>query len=226
MPNPRTPDLLLKLLTRRAVVDLPAIQAALGGVSEMTAFRYLRLVPYRRSYNHNGKYYTLHDPSRYDRFGLWSSGDIHFSAAGSLGETVRKLVHEAEAGLTHREVERRLSTRAQNTLLDLVQKGEIARERVDGTYVYLHVDPGVQAAQLERRGRPAVARNGSDRAKLDDIVVIQVLLALLRHPGDKAVDVTRRLVGHEPPIPHPQVLAVFALYDLDAIGEKGGPSNC
>lgn len=230
MPNPRTPDILLKLFSKRPVVDLPAIQAALGDVSEMTAFRYLRLVDYRRSYNHNGKYYTLHDPSRYDRHGLWSSGDIHFSTEGSLGSTVRKVVQDSPAGVTHSEVENRLRTRSQNTLLGLVQEGEIARERVDGAYVYFHADPTLRAAQLaRRRGRVERGREpgaGSADAKIDDTTAIQVLLALLRHPGDKAEDVARRLSGHEPPITHPQVLAVFTLYDLDSIGEKGGPSNC
>jgi hypothetical protein len=56
---PRCPDVLLKLFAQKRVVDLPAIQEALGGVTPMTAFRHLRRVPYRRSYNHNGRYYCL-----------------------------------------------------------------------------------------------------------------------------------------------------------------------
>ena len=195
----------------------------------MTAFRYLRLVAYRRSYNHNGRYYTLHEPSRYDRYGLWSLGDIHFSAAGSLTATVRRMVHEADAGATHREVESRLRTRAHNTLLDLVRRREITRERVAELYLYLHIDSEVRAAQIERRGergRGPEPGDGCAGSEIDDTTAIQVLLVLLRHPGDRAEGVARRLRGHEPPITFPQVRAVFALYDLDAVGEKGGPSSC
>ena len=39
---PRSADALLKLFAQRTAVDLPSIQEDLGGVSEMTAFRYLR----------------------------------------------------------------------------------------------------------------------------------------------------------------------------------------
>ena len=92
MAKKRSPELLRQLLVSETVVDLPRIESALGEVSTVTAFRYLRQVPYRRSYNHNGRYYCLHEPSRYDRFGLWSWNDIHFSVDGSLGKTVRRLV--------------------------------------------------------------------------------------------------------------------------------------
>jgi hypothetical protein len=95
MPRSRSPDRLLGLLAERTVVDLPAIREALGGVTPMTAFRYLRQVPYRRSYDHNGRFYCLHDPSRYDRLGLWSHEGIHFSVDGSLKGTVRRMVQES-----------------------------------------------------------------------------------------------------------------------------------
>jgi hypothetical protein len=70
MAQPRSAETLLDLFASETVVDLPRIQEALGGASSMTAFRYLRQIPYRRSYNHNGRYYCLHEPSRYDRLGL------------------------------------------------------------------------------------------------------------------------------------------------------------
>ena len=84
MAQSRSVQAVRDLLAAQTVVDLPRIQAALGGASSMTAFRYLRQIPSRRSYNHNGRYYCLHEPSRHDRLGLWSVGDIHFSVDGSL----------------------------------------------------------------------------------------------------------------------------------------------
>jgi hypothetical protein len=151
MANNRSPELLRKLLGSETIVDLPRIESALGGVSTMTAFRYLRQVPYRRSYNLNGRYYCLHEPSRYDRFGLWSRNNIHFSVDGSLGKTVRRLVYEMEAGATHRELQERLRVRVHNTLLTLHRQGKIARERIAQVYVYLHHDPVTRKNQIERR---------------------------------------------------------------------------
>ena len=67
MAKKRSPELLRQLLVSETIVDLPRIESALGDVSTMTAFRYLREVPYRRSYNYNARYYCLHEPSRYER---------------------------------------------------------------------------------------------------------------------------------------------------------------
>jgi len=202
------------------------IEEGLGGVSAMTAFRYLRMVPYRRSYNHNGAYYCLHEPSRYDRQGLWSFKGIHFSVDGSLKKTVRRLVEEAPAGATQRELADWLRVRVQNTLLGLVRGDEIDRELVEAVYLYLHVDADVREEQLTRRreqmeARRSLATDGIDLLA-DPAVIIQVLLTLIRHPGSRPEDVARRLRGHTPPIRSREVHAVFDRY---ALGEKGGHSR-
>jgi len=218
----RSPSLLLELLRSKPVVDLATIRSALGNVSHMTAFRYLRQVPYRRSYNQNGRYYSHHEPSRYDRFGLWSWQDIHFSVDGSLRNTVRRLVREAEAGATQRELQERLRVRVYNTLLDLLRKGEIDRDRLARVYVYLHTDRGVRASQLQRREEMLRSIAESREAETSDEVIIQVLLTLIRYPGLGPGEVVRRLRGHSPPVTTQQAEAVFTRYEL---GEKGGPSR-
>lgn len=229
MPTQRSQRAVLDLFSAKNVVDLLAIRDALGGTSAMTAFRFLRTIHYRRSYNHNGRYYTLHEPSRYDRFGLWSWGDVHFSVDGSLKDTVRRLVHEADAGATHRELQDRLHVRVHNALLGLLRAGEIDREQMAQVYVYLHTEASVREAQLGRRREKmdaAAARGGLNGSiEVSEEVIILVLLTLIRHPSSKVADVTRRLRGCAPPITVHQVRAVFARYDLDALGEKGGASS-
>jgi hypothetical protein len=226
MAHARSAETLVNLFASETVVDLPRIQEALGGVSSMTAFRYLKQIPYRRSYNHNGRYYCLHEPSRYDRLGLWGKGDVHFSVDGSLGQTVRRLVYEMEAGATHRELQERLRVRVHNTLLTLLRRGEIERERLAQLYVYLHRDAAICEAQIQRRGALLNAGQTARLAtEIPDEIVIQILLTLLHHPGAKAAEVVRYLRGHSPPISFEQVDAVFARYDLESIGKKGGSSK-
>ena len=147
---------------------------------------------------------------------------MHFSVDGSLRATVRRLVHEAEAGVTHRELQNRLQVRVRTTLLDLLSKGEIDRERMAEVFVYLHVEPAVRQAQIQRRQESIAAHEAvaADR-EVNDSVVIQVLLSLIRHPGAQPADVVRYLYGLAPPISLSQVCAVFTRYQL---GEKGGPS--
>lgn len=188
----------------------------------MTVFRYLRKVSYRRSYNKNGRFYTLHDPDRYDRHGLWNSGDVFFSVDGSLPATVLRLVREAEAGATHDELRQVLRVRVHNMLLDLVSKAKVVRERLGDLFVYVDAEPSRCAEQLGNRG--ALIASGEDgAAELADAVVIEVLLVLIRHPGSTAGDVARRLQGRSPPVVRWQVDAVFTRYGLGAIG---GPRIC
>lgn len=220
MPKPRSPQKLVALFAEKTVVDLPAIQSALGDISVQTAFRYLKLVPYRRSYNHNGRYYAAYKASRFDRFGLWSFEGVRFSVDGSLRNTVRRLVHEAPAGATHSELQRQLQLRVHNTLLELWRKAEISRESLSGFYVYFHAEPTVREAQLTRRREQIAAQ--AVETEVSDTIVIEVLLTLIRYPGSKLAEVVRRLRGHSPPTMAEHVRVVFDRYDLEHLEEKGG----
>ena len=211
------------LLASSDVVQFKDLQAVLGNASRATTFRYLKQVPYRRSYNHNGRYYTREDPARDDRFGLFSCGDIHFSRARTVGETIKRLVRESVAGWTSRELQDVLHVRVQVFLLDAVRHAAVAREKLGGFYVYVHTDSAVRALQLQRRREQFRAGKSTPvDADVDDEVIIAVLLTLLHHREAKVVEVVRSLRGHSPPISMAQVAAVFARYDLESIGKKGG----
>ncbi len=220
MSGLRSTNALMRMLSFETVADLPRLQDALEDASPRTVFRYLNRVPYRRSYNHNGRYYTLHDPSRYDRFGLYSYGDIYFSIDGSLRRTVQRLVYEAEAGATHQELQELLRVRVHNTLLDLLKRSEVNREPLESVYVYLHIDGTISEVQRQRRCERIEAAKGEREFDVSDTVAIRVLLVLIRHPGSRPGDVVRHLHGHSPPMFLHQIQAVFDRYGL---GEKGGP---
>jgi len=214
----RSPQILTRLLQQKSVVEVGDLRTALGDVSLSTVFRHLKKVPYRSSYNHNGRYYVLHDPSRYDQWGLFSIGDVHFSVDGTLKATVVRLVHESEMGWTQRELQDLLRVRVQLFLLAAVREGAITRERIEKFFVYVHKDPEVRKAQLRRRWERIDA--AALEATVDDEVVIRVLLVLLCHLGAQPGEVVRHLRGLSPPITRAQVDIVFSRYGL---GEKGGP---
>ncbi|MBW2734724.1 MAG: hypothetical protein JRH20_20245 [Deltaproteobacteria bacterium] len=223
MPR-RSLEKLVELFKSKTVVELSEIQTALAGASRTTAFRYLRQVTYRSSYNKNGRYYALHDPAKYDRWGLYSVGDIHFSVDGTLKATVTRLVRKAEAGKTQKEIQELLRVRVQLFLMDALAEGVIARERFGRLYVYLHIDEEVRAAQLRQRremlDKATGDEEGRDLIVVDDELTIRVLLVLLRYPGAGSSDVVRHLKGRLPPVGRAQVDNVFARYGL---GEKKGP---
>jgi len=219
----RSCEAITDLLASTDVVQFKDIQTALDHASRATAFRYLKQVPYQRSYNHNGRYYTHKDSVRYDRHGLFSCGDIHFSRDGSVSETLKRLVHESASGLTARELQTLLQVRVQVFLLDAVRHNAVTREKIRGLYVYVHTDNAVRERQLQQRREQVEARESAlANDLLTDAVIIAVLLALLHHPEAKAADVVRYLQGHSPPIPMVQVDAVFARYGLASISKKKG----
>lgn len=223
MPAKRSAQMVIDLLKRECVVEFDSISKALGNPSVQTVFRHLKGVPYRCSYDHKGRFYALHLEDRYDQFGLWSHQGIHFSVDGSLKRTAMRMVREALNGATHKELQSRLQVRVHNTLLDLTKRGDIRRTEHGGHFVYLHSDPEVSEAQLARRKEMLAEQALSD--EVSDKMVIEVLLVLIRYPGSRAGEVARRLKGHSPPITMKHVQVVFDRYDLDAVGEKGGPSR-
>jgi hypothetical protein len=220
-------QILASFLDPSTAVDLAQLQKALGGASRATVFRYLVGLPYRRSYNKNGRYYTRHDATRYDRFGLRAIEDVYFSIDGALTATVRRLVQEGKQGYSQRELEQLLRVRVQAVLGALVRRGELGRQSVDGIFVYLHAKRAVQQTQMGRRieqleTRAASTQPTQAQLQLDPQVVIEVLLVLIHHPGSQAADVLRRLRGQRPRIVFEQVRAVFDRYELDEVGQKRG----
>ena len=131
----RTPHMLAARLASGSPVTFPQLQAALGNASHATTFRYLRQVPHLRSYNHNGRYYPHRDPPRFDRHGLLSLGDVHFSRHGSLAATARLLVGEPAAGRTQKELEALLHVRVQAFLLAAIRRRKLRRRRIAGVWV-------------------------------------------------------------------------------------------
>ena len=219
----RSPDMIVQLLQLKDVVTFEEIQNALGSASRATTFRYLKHVPYMRSYNHNGRYYTFRDPTRFDRWGLYGQGDILFSRDGKLGNTVKRLVRESEMGMTQRELQDLLQVRVQVLLLEAVRHDEIRRDLIGRLYLYLHNDSEIGDTQLNKRhGQITNHRSLQDSVMIDDHIIIKVLLILIRHPDYQPADVTHALRGHVPPITEDQVIEVFSRYDLDEIGKKKG----
>jgi hypothetical protein len=220
----RSPHQLIELLDAKPVIVLEEMQKSLNSASRATVFRHLMKVNYRRSYNHNGKYYTKHDLIRYDKHGIFSYKGIHFSRDGNLVSTITRLVCESSAGQTQRELQELLKVRVQTSLAAMVHDKKLTRAKVAGHFIYLYPDSKCHKSQLIKRREIIEERRFSIEA-VTDAVVIEVLLILIRYPGSKAGEVARRLKGHSPPITMQHVRVVFDRYNLVDVGEKKIPSK-
>ena len=136
-------------LNKRATMS--ELKTALGTQVDVTVFRKLNQLSYCTSYSHRGKFYTLESIAQFDELGLWSYGSSGFSRHGNLIQTARALVESAEAGYLASELEGVLQVRVKDPLFKLVQRGQLARQRIDGQYVYLAADRPRQKQQLLAR---------------------------------------------------------------------------
>lgn len=172
-------DGLRRLLRQRRVVELRDLCDVVGTQSRMTVFRRLREEGYRTSYTHRGRYYTLVGIPDFDNWGLWFHGQVGFSRAGTLKETVVVQVEQSSDGRTHTELSHLLRVRVHNTLLDLVRQGRVGREPYRGSFLYVSADPRHAAQQVERRQEVAATLAEALRVATEEEVV-EILVEALR----------------------------------------------
>jgi hypothetical protein len=202
------------LFERKRVVDLPALLKALQTPSAVSVYRRLGELGYRSSYTHAGRYYTLRDLPAFDANGLWHHEGVGFSRAGTLKETVVGLVEAARAGQFHRELQERLRVRVYNTLLDLTTHRRVGRETVAGEYLYVSAEAQRAAAQVAQRKTQLSILAPRPPPAVEQAQTVEVLLDVIRHPGDEPVAVAKRLRARGLHVSQEQVEEIFARYAL------------
>lgn len=146
---------LQRVLERRAVCTFEQLAEALGSQSRMTVFRKLTELSYLTSYSHRGKYYALKSSCQFDPSGLWSHRGIWFSTDGTLLDTSKRFVERAPAGYSANELDNALHVQTRQSLLHLVHKHLLERQRIDGAYIYFATDQAQRQRQVSARGKLA-----------------------------------------------------------------------
>jgi hypothetical protein len=142
---------LLRLLHRSKIATLDQLSTALGSASSITVFRKLDQLGYRTSYSHRGRFYTLDRIARFDDSGLWSHDSVWFSRFGTLVDTAAAFVNRSPSGYFVAELDQALHVSSQDTLLQLVTQGRLARQQVSGLYLYCSANPALRHRQLQAR---------------------------------------------------------------------------
>ena len=142
---------LQELLQSTKIATLPQLKTTLGATADLTVFRKLATLPYRTSYSHRGAYYTLDTLVLYDEHGLWSCRDVHFSRHGTLLDTAAVLVAKAPAGYFTDELEAVVHVAVKDALRQLVKRGRLHRQELDGRYLYCAVERGRRQEQWAAR---------------------------------------------------------------------------
>jgi len=139
-------------LERERVATMDELKSALGTNVVMTVYRVLKKASYRTSYSHNGRYYALSKSVRFGKDGLWSARSVWFSCHGTLLATLERVVTDSERGCFADELESLLHVGVKESLLRLVQRGSISRERIGRAYLYCSASQSARKRQLAARG--------------------------------------------------------------------------
>jgi hypothetical protein len=144
-------DDLARFLKRHKIATLTELKGALGSEVDSTVFRKLKELPYRTSYSHRGRYYTLDEIARFDDLSLWSFRSVWFSEYGTLVSTAEALVETSEAGYYATELENVLHVAVKVPLLQLVREGRLVREKLSGRHLYLSAETSSRKQQRAAR---------------------------------------------------------------------------
>jgi len=149
---------LMAFLAREEVATMDELKDALQTDVAMTVYRALKRASYLTSYSHNGRYYALCTSARFDEDGLWSARSVWFSRHGTLLATLERVISDSERGCYAAELEARLHVGVKESLLRLIRKGRVSRERLGRSYLYCSKAKSVRKQQLVARGAgPIVA---------------------------------------------------------------------
>ena len=165
------------LFDKEKVLTLDVMKVALGTTAKMTVFRKLKVLPYRASYSHAGRYYTLDEIAEYDHHGLWNIGQVCFSKYGSLLSTVEALVCASETGYFAHELEDLVRVRVHAPLLKLTASGHLRRESLAPGYLYL--SPQTWTSQLKTRKQMLEAIAAGDETSADIQQALRTFLTTL-----------------------------------------------
>ena len=204
MPYPPEPHLdpLLKLLRRQPVADMATLLRALGAQDRTTVFRHLKRLGYVSSFTHGGRHYALAETPRFDQDGLWFVQGIGFSAAGSLMDTVAKLVAESGAGMTASALRLKTQVQVHNTLRKLTRAGRVRKEGAAGRYLYL--SPDAKRATQQRKARRELEASMQPSVKDPPLgVVVEILAEVIRSSPSHATsdEIAARLCARGLTIP-------------------------
>lgn len=133
---------LIKVFNKKNVLTIVDLKNYLQTNSRMTVFRKLKQLPYKSSYSHCGKYYTLDGFAKYNKNGIWGYNQIYFSKYGTLKSTVLKNIEGSKSGLSSFELEGLLHVPAYNAALGLFKAHKVARKQIGKEYIYLSLESG------------------------------------------------------------------------------------
>lgn len=154
-------DKIQKYIKKVKIATLQQLKNVLDTKVTMTVSRALKKLSYRTSYSDNGKFYTLDTVADFNSEGLWRCRSVMFSIYGTLINTVQALVENSKSGRSRKELNDILSTEVKETLLKLVKRKRLFREKIGSSYIYFSVEGQKRRAQILMRKDVGISAEGT-----------------------------------------------------------------
>ncbi len=180
---------LVNLFADRKCWTIAELSGTLG-YAAISVRRFLGEAGYCRSYNHNGKWYTLLSIPTFNRKGIWFYDNIGFSRHGSLTRTIVHLLGRSPQGYSPGSLADILGVSCHAVLTHMHKAGRVAREKFGGGFVYLAADRKTNRRQRKRQElRFAKEPAGS----LGSEAAVFVLVEFIKRPRASFEEISRML---------------------------------
>lgn len=132
-----------------------------------------------RSYDHNGRYFSLEKLARFNSMGIWEYNNIHFSKFGTLKNTLAAIINNSSQGMDASQIKDVLGVDTRSFLFQYKDISGIKREKMGRHYVYFSSDQQRFSRQLSNRkqGLASMAQ-----PPLEGTAAISVLVGTIKHP--------------------------------------------
>ena len=166
---------LARIFKTHKIATMELLKRELDTSAERTLYRKLKELSYQTSYTHGGAYFTLEQISRFNDDGLWCYNSVCFSRQGTLKATLDTWVNSGDKGFYVAELQAALNVSVKETLLRLVKRGRVARQKIEGRYLYCSTKEAKRKSQIRVR-RAELAAQLPDDELLAGILLFFALL--------------------------------------------------
>lgn len=153
--------------------------SAYFNVSVRTIQRMITPLGTIRSYDHNGRFFSLEKLASFNSMGIWEYKNIHFSKFGTLKNTLVAIINNSSQGMDASQIKDALGLDTRSFLFQYKDISGIKREKVGSHYVYFSSEPGRFLHQLSNRKQGLLS---PAQAPLEGTAAISVLVETLKYP--------------------------------------------
>ncbi len=148
-------------------------------VSSRTIQRMTRPWNTIRSYDHNGRYFSLYKLAKFNSYGIWELGNIHFSKFGNLKNTLVSIISNSGQGMDASQIREVLGVDTRSFLFQYKDVSGVKREKLGGHYVYFSSEHDQFLEQLSKRKQNL---EDLEQPPLSGPDAISVLVETIKHP--------------------------------------------